>query len=194
MTTNTFFTCDPDCAAELTLPAHDVNQDCTNYDQPLSQVSDLFLIPKGAPDIFAAFATTPTYVANSIDNANTDGTKAHWFVGEGSIPVPEKQTLQYPKGKEKQGERTYTLNFTIKNMSDAQYKACQAIQCGNTNFTFYYADLADYVYGKQGGIVPLSIDCDMPSEGNRDSRKQATIIIKFRAMGDPDRRVNPVPL
>jgi hypothetical protein len=194
MPDNIFTVCPAVCEEDYLLPAHDVDQECVDYDQPLSQVSDVYIRPNGATDPLAAFATTPTYVANSIDNSDATGAKTHYFVGEGGVDVPEKLVVQYPKRKERTLERTYTLVHVIKNMSDAQYAALCKMQCGSTNFTFYYADVAGFIFGKQGGIVPSFVDVDFPKGAGRDDRSSATLTIKFKANGDAFRRLNPIAL
>lgn len=186
---NTFLSCPADCDTELLLPAISAEQDCTNYDQPKSQVSDLFIRPTGAPDIFGSWSTTPTYVADSVDNTVTDNSASKWIVGIGNVAVPEKEVAQYPKGKTKTRLRLYTLR--IRTLNPAMYDFCRKLQCGATDFTFYYADRADYVFGKTGGISPKSVDVDMPKEGDETSTFFAEIIITWEADGDPERRVNP---
>jgi len=193
MPQNTFYTCPADCGDVLLFPAIDAGQDCTSYDQTLSQVSDLFLVPTGADDIFAAWATTPTYVADSIDNTLGDNTKAIHLVGEGSIPASEKTIDEYPKGKKKTTNRLYTLTFNIKNLSPANYAFLQAVQCGSTGFTFYYADRGGWVYGVVGGILPEFIDADLPKGEATTDKNIGTITLQFSSLtGDPQRRVNPL--
>ena len=188
---NSFLTCPAGCDDDLLLGAIDADQDCTSYDQGRSQVSDLYIIPAAASDIFSSWSTTPAYVANSIDNTNADNTKAKWLVGIGGIPAPEKSTLDYPKRKKKTGDRTYTLTHRILNLSDDQYEFLRQVQCGWTGFTFYYGDLADYVYGQAGGISPESVDVDFPKGEGNDDRNVGIITLTWIADGDPERRVNP---
>jgi hypothetical protein len=187
---NIFLSCPANCSTDLDYVAIDVDQDCA----PLllkSEVSDLIIQPDGAPDVFADFATTPTYTALSIDNTVTDNSKSKHLVGIGDVPDPTETEVILPKGKVGLSDRTYTLNFTVMNMSDAQYAFLQQLQCGTLNFTFYYADRADKLFGIQGGIVPASIRVRMPKARGEASVSQATIVITWVADGDPDRRVNP---
>jgi hypothetical protein len=188
---NNLIACPADCATELLLPAILAEQDCTNYDQYYSQVSDLYIIPDGAADIFASWSTTPTLVSGAIDNTVADNSKAKWLVGIGSVPPSEKISTIYPKGKTRITKRTYTLTFKVLNMSAAQREFLRKLQCGSTDFAFYYGDRADFVYGKAAGLLPKSIDVDMPQEGDEDSRQYANIIITWEANGDAERRTNP---
>lgn len=188
---NTILSCPADCTTALQLPAIGAEQDCTNYNQSLSQISDLYIRPDGAPDIFATWATVPTYVAASVDNTVTDNSKTKWITGIGSVPPAEKEVTIYPKRKSKVTNRTYTLTLRVLNMTDTQREFCRRLQCGWTGFTFYYGDVSDYVYGVTGGLKPKSVDCDLPLEGEDTSKAYATITIVWEANGDPDRKVNP---
>jgi hypothetical protein len=189
-TQNTFLTCPADCSTDLDYVAIDVDQDCIPA-LTKSEVSDLFFVPDGAADPFTNFATTPTYTASSIDNTDTTNAKTKHIVGIGDIPDPTESETAFPKGQLAVTERIYTLNFTVMNMSDAQYAFLQQLQCGKTNFTFYYADRGDKLYGIQGGIVPASVRVRMPKARGEGSVNQATIVLTWQADGDPDRRVNP---
>jgi hypothetical protein len=191
MAFNSLITCPADCDDDLLLPAIPENQDCTSYDQTLSQLSDLFIIPDGAADIWATWSTTPTYVADSVDNTVADNSAAHWLVGRGELPAPEKTTVEYPKLKSKTTKRIYTITYTVLNLSATQYEWLRKMQCGWTGFTFYYADLGDWVYGKAGGLSPSFVDVDFPKGGGNGDVNQAIITLRFEANGDPDRRVNP---
>ena len=190
---NNFLTgCPADCDDVVLLPAIPEEQGCTSYDQELSQVCDLYIIPDGAADIFADWATTPTYVADSIDNTDTTNAKAKHIVGIGGVPEPTVQELEYPKLKTKVDEGLYLLEYRVLQMSGGQYDFLRKLQCGSTAFTFYYGDLADFVYGKAGGIVPASVRVVFPKGAANTDRNQAIVRITWRADGDPDRRTNPV--
>lgn len=190
-------TCPADCATDNVWPAIPVEQDCPAYAQTLSQVSDLIFIPEEATDVFTDWSAeipTPTYVNNSIDNTTADNTTAKLITGIGGVAEPEELLLDYPKLQQVVVERTYTLVHRILNLSNAQYDFLTKLQCGALNFTFYYADLGGFVYGVEGGIVPYSVDVDMPHGGGNDDRSFADIIITWKAAGDPDRGTTPANL
>lgn len=189
---NTFLSCSSDCDAELLFPAIPAEQDCTNYSVELSQVSDLYIIPTGAGDIFASWSTTPTAVANAIDNTEALNAKAKWLVGIGGIGAPEKATTEYPKLKSKTTSRVYTLEMTILQMTGGMYEFLRKMQCGTTSFKFYYADIAGFVFGKAGGITPSFVDVDFPKGAGNADTNRAVLTLKFEADGDPDRKPNPL--
>ena len=191
-----FTSCPDSCDDENLLPAFLNEQDCADYAQDHSQIHTVYIRPDGATDPFTDFATTPTATANAIDNTEALNAKSKLIVGEGGIDVPEKLILEYPKLQDKIVERTYTLNHVVKNLSAAQYAMLLKLQCGHvTGWSFYYASgmgTNQWLYGIQGGIPIFFIDVDFPKPGGREGRDSATLIIRYKATGDPLRRVNPL--
>lgn len=192
-------TCPADCATDNVWPAIPAEQDCPSYTQSLSQVSDLIIIPNdaGAVDVFDDWSgdmPTQVYVNDSIDNTTADNTTAHILTGIGGVAEPDELVLDYPKLQQAVVERTYTLTHRIVNLSNTMYDFLLKMQCGALNFTFYYCDLGGYVYGIEGGLVPYSVDVDMPRTGGDDDRAFADIIITWKAKGDPDRGTTPANL
>ena len=198
-TVNSFTTCPADCDDDNLLPAIPAIQDCANYAQDRSQVHTLYIMPQvgGTPsaDPYTNFATTPTATAGAIDNTNADNTKARFLVGEGGVAESTEVVLEYPMLTEKVVERDYQLVFNIKNLVQTQYDFLLQVQCGNIDLTFYYAsgmETNQWVYGKQGGIVPRKVTVSFPKGAGKDDRDIAIIKIDWKATGDPDRRINPI--
>ena len=198
-TINSFTTCPADCGDDNLLPSIDAIQDCISYEQVKSQIHTLYIMPQvgGTPsaDPFTNFATTPTATAGAISNTTTDNTKAKYVVGEGGIGEPTETVLDYPMNQEKVIEREYPLTMTFKYLSQEMYAFWQQVQCGNIDLTFYYASgmgATQYVYGKQGGIVPKKVTVTFPKGAGKDDRDTVVLKINWLATGDPDRRINPL--
>ena len=188
----TLTSCPADCADTALLLAIPTNQDCASYPLNRSQIARLYIIPSGAPDIFANWSTTPTAVSGAVDNTVTNNTKSKYLAGIGGVAVAEKTVTDYPFRKKRTTDRTYPLTFRMLNLSDDQYAFLRQIQCGTLGFTFYYGDLSDYVYGIAGGLVPDFIDVKFPKgEGNTD-KNVAIISLSWKANADPQRKVNPL--
>lgn len=197
MAINIFGDCPDDCNTILQLPALDVDQNCTSYSLFESQLTDLWIKPNTAlVTPFAGWgtgvisATDPTASPASIINAALDNSAVKWVVGEGGVPAPDKTVQELPKFKDRVSKRTYTMTYTVKNMSDAHYNFGAALQCGDTNFTFWYGT-TNHVYGSETGIEPKSIDVDFPKGEGRDDVETMVITIVWEAKGDPQRRLNP---
>lgn len=189
---NDLFSIDcPDCGDDFFLPAIEADQNCS-FDLNESQVCDVYMQPKGAPNPFDFSQNPATATPDAIDNTATDNSKTKWLVGEGGVAAPEKNVVQLPKLREKISKRTYSLTFVVKNLSDEMYDFLRHLQCGWTGFTFYYATLSGRLFGRDGGIPVKSVDVDLPLGEGREDTEQATLTITWEAKTDPDRRVNPL--
>ena len=184
--------CPADCNTALLYPAIDADPSCTNFDTFESQVSDVWIMPTGAANPFTwAVGETITGVAPNVDNTDTLNAFSKWMKGEGGVAVPDKTVVQLHDFIDKTSKRRYTLNFVIKNVSYQMYEFLRAIQCGGTSFTFWYATYGKHLFGKDGGIVPVLADVDLPLDASRDGIEQATLILQWEANVDPERKVNP---
>ena len=197
MAINNFGVCPTGCNETLDLPVLDVDQNCTDYDTYESQLTDLWIKPRTASETpFSGYgsgiisATMPVANPQAIDNANTDNTKVKWLVGKGGVPVAEKAVRELPKFRDKTTKRTYTLTYTVDNLSDAQYNFGVALQCGGTDFTFWYGT-TNHVFGPEEGLSPKSVDVDFPHGEGRQDIDTMIITLVFEAKTDPPRRNNP---
>lgn len=198
MALNTFFSglCPPDCDTELTYPAIEADQNCTSFSTYLSQISDLYLMPVADPANTPPFtwASTETITpdASQIDNTDETNTKTKWLTGEGGVDAPEKTVIEVFKSKDIVSKRTYTLTFNVKNMSFKMYNFLVALQCGATNFRFWFANEGGLLFGKDGGIEPKSIDVEFIHSNSRGDILNANIIIQWESKLDPERKINPL--
>ncbi len=177
------------------MPAIGASMECTSYDQDKSQVYRLLYRPmdNSAPDPYTDWATTPTATASAIDNTEALNAKCKELIGMGSVDVPELEVTEYPGLTERVTNREYTLSFRVLLLDTATYDFLRQYQCGSTDFRFYYATVADWVFGIAGGIEPKSIDVQLPLGGGNDDKQFADIIIKWDSSdGDPERRVDPL--
>lgn len=190
MSLNTFLTCPADCDTALALGALPVNQDCTTYTQEYSQIRNLIIKPAAASSPLSwTGAPTVTAVAGEIDNSDSTGAKSKILIGEGEITAPEKIVDEYPNRKERVSFRTYTLTHTIKQLDDSTYEFLRQLQCGDTDFTFYYDTVGGRLFGGAGGITPKMIDVDFIYSGGREDKESAQIIVTFESDGEPDRGI-----
>lgn len=194
MALNTFPSlCPTDCNGTLNYPAIEADQDCTSYDINYSELTDLWIQPTGAGAPFSAWLTgvyTVTPEPTNIDNTVTDNSATKWIVGAGGVAVPEKTTEELPKRRDRISLRTYTVTFNIPNVSDEMRDFGRSLQCGDTSFNFWYANLT-HVFGSATGIEPKSADCDFPLDEGRDGRERMVITLTFESKVDPERRTKP---
>lgn len=181
---NSFLTL-PDCGDDLTLTAIDVNQDCTLYDQVFSQICGVILMPNTAsavPDW-----TDVDSWATVIDNSLANNSKGKYLVGEGEIEEPDGDTAEYPKRQLRILNRVYTLDLTIKNLSDAQYEFLRAMQNGWTGFKFWIETVGGRLLGGSSGIAPVLVNVSFLYSGGRNDREEAVLTLQYESDGDPPR-------
>lgn len=182
---NSFLTCPADCDDELTLGPIEVVQDCTAYSQRYSQLCGLILMPDGAT--LPADWTSAADWGDVIDNAITGNAKGRYLVGEGEIGEPEGVEAEYPKRKTRVSSRVYTLEFSVRNLSDVQYEFLRQLQCGWIDFTFWHETVGGRLFGGTTGIEPLGVNVSFLYSGGRDDKEEAVITLTFESDGDPDR-------
>lgn len=185
--------CPTDCTTTLQLPILDAEQNCTPIPKK-SQICDLYIKPNTATVTPVSGWTDGVYTITpeptNINNADVTGTAVKWLVGEGGVAEPSETVVELAKFVDVVSEREFVLEFVVKNLSDAQYDFGRAIQCGNTDFTFWYSS-PSYTYGSATGIVPTSAKAVFPKGAGRDDVDQMTLRFTFKSITDPDRKANP---
>jgi hypothetical protein len=189
MSLNQFLNCPDDCSSPLILGAIPAKQDCTAYKQKYSQVKAVFILPDGAP-LPTDWTQIDDWVAVINNNATTNDLGRYLF-GEGEIPAPEETVSDYADRQQKVDTYRYTINHTIKNLEDLQYDFLKLLQCGDTNFSFWYLGIDDDIFGGPSGICPLSVKVTFPRGGGRDDKESAVLSITWEADGDPERAAVP---
>lgn len=180
---NSFLDCPTDC--DLTLGPVEVYQDCIAYKQRLSQLCGLIILPDEA-DLPADWTDAQQW-ALVLDNSITGNEKGRYLAGEGEVDEPEADETNYPKREIRITKRLYTLDFTVKNLSDIQYEFLRQLQCGWKGFRFWYETLGGRLLGGAGGITPFFVDAVIPYDGGRSDKERGEIMIQFESDGDPDR-------
>lgn len=192
---NTFsITCPTDCTTGLTLPILP-----ETYCQLTAKRSEIDqLIFKGADAGPADMSSAPNW-APLIDNTDATGALMKYLIGKGSVAASEDTILTVARDQEIVTDRVYTLTYEITELSDtATYAFLRTLQCGSVKPNIYYGRKGAFLYGKVGttddGIEVNSINVSMPKELGKEAVDKAIITIKWSAMTDPDRVVNPLTI
>ncbi|MFZ7152193.1 MAG: hypothetical protein ACO1HP_00345, partial [Bacteroidota bacterium] len=167
---NRFLDCGP-CDVEF--PVIDNEQECAAYDQDDSQISDFIIVPLSAPDPFDWTGANPVYVAGTINNAVSSLEYAKRLVGEGGVPVPEKNVVSLARNRKFVARRVYTAPFRVKNMDAGQYDFLRSFQEGWLLFRFYLLTTGGKLVGPPGGIRPTFVDADLPLDSERGGKEFA---------------------
>lgn len=171
--------CPSDCSTVF-LPAIEDDQNCAPLPKR-SQICGLIF----AQGVLPTDWTDPTTYNILNDVSAIDAAK--YVVGSGGLGDPDEEVVEGPKDQDVVANRTYTLEFNVFNLSDAHYDFLRTLQCGNTDFVFWFESIAGYMYGGAAGICPKSVTARLPKENSRTAYDSGNITITFEALNDPDR-------
>lgn len=186
MAFNPFTVLPPGLCDDMPLPDFSTEQDCTTYDQELSEVCGLIVVPDGAsiPTNWQSFPDWNTVLLPKI--VNTNPAKAHYLVGIGSFLPTEKTTLILAGGRvEENREHRYRLNLSVKNMHDGHAEFARSLMANKKDFTFFLHTMGDRVIGGPEGMNPVFVDAEFPF-GSGESTEQITIIIDTEFIAFPE--------
>ena len=182
---NNWLSCPTDCGTVIQLPAIPNNQDCTAYNLDYSQVCGVLILPTGVA--LPGDWQSPDDWNDLVDNTDTSNTAGKYLIGEGQVPEPELDEVEYPKRIKRVVNRLYRLEFEVDNLNDATYAFLQKFQCGYTEFKFWIETVSGHLFGGSSGITPSFSDASFPLNGGRDDTMFGSLTIEFNADGDPPR-------
>ncbi len=152
------------------LPAIATCQDGTTYRQRRSEVAAILMLPTGA-DLPGDWENIDDWV-NTIDNAETDDSKAKYLVGIGSFLPDTAVEVSLAGGRYvEQRERTYRLNMAVMNIDDGHNDLCRKLQTGARRYSFWLLTVGDRLIGGAKGMKPVRANADFVLASGRDSRE-----------------------
>ena len=179
---NRFGICPENCG-ELILPTLDVDQNCTDYETYASQVCGIYFVQGLPPTDWEDAAEWRA----RVDNGVVDPQGAKYLVGIGGLPVPEKVVRELPKFQDKTVKRRYTLTMRVLNLSDIQYNFLVSLQCGRTDYRFWYETVGGHLFGGPTGIAPAATDADLPHGEGRQDTDEGIVTLQFESRTEPPR-------
>jgi hypothetical protein len=185
MSCNSWLSCPQDCDTSVLLPAITNEQDCANYPIYNSQLYALYIFPDGSnlPNPWNTAEGWEGVVQNPVNTP--DAPVGKWLAGFGGIPESDTQVVMYPKRQAKVTKQSFTLEFEVRNLSQAQYEFLRALQCGQLGFVFWVQTVADRLFGGPTGIIPTYLNVRFIYGIGLDDVEKAIITIKFCADGNP---------
>jgi hypothetical protein len=161
---------------EWDVPVFPGNQDCTTYDQLLSQICGVIILPNAATG--PSDWTTEAGWEGVVDNA--DPAKGRYLVGIGSFLPVERVTVDLSGGRLVQvTERTYQLRLRVTHMDDGHMGFGRLLESGFRGFSAWLEPLSGGLVGGPTGMRPVFVDCDFPYEGAATSVRYIDITINF---------------
>ncbi len=153
-----------------TFPAITTCQEGTTYRQRRSEVYGLLMLPTGATPP-GSWENIADWIS-TIDNAETDDTKAKYMVGIGSFVPDTLVEVSLAGGRFIENrERTYRLNMAVLNIDDGHTDICRKWQTNYKRFTFWLITLGDRLVGGVTGMRPVRVNADFVLASGTDSRE-----------------------
>jgi hypothetical protein len=185
----------PTGCTENFLPPLNPDQDCFQPNSLVySQVCGIFFLPcnEGVEPSSFTDADLVTWAAAQVDNADTTGTKARYLVVEGGIGASAPVQVTLPKRKTKNASRTFTLDATVRNLSDLNFDFIRQLQGGCSCFKVYIETVGGrlFSYGTEG-ITVDSYNADIILGAGVDDFESATIQLTFSNCAFPERACSP---
>lgn len=177
----------PDCA-NLALP--EVNFNECNIESYESEVSTVYLALDD-PDVDCCAAgaidiTTPA----GIEAAVTAGDLIVMF-GIGDVPEPEFTERVVSKRRRVIGNKRHVLNFTIDDMSDANYEALRQLECGG-QFRIWFATVGGRIFGGDCGILVDVNSRPLVLDRGEDTFERGELSFSWDRKAAPERGIDPL--
>lgn len=151
-------------------PAIATCQDGTTYVQRRSEVYGLLILPTGATPP-GSWENIADWV-NTVDNTETDDSKAKYMVGIGSFVPDNTVEVSLSGGRFVENrERTYRLNMAVLNIDDGHSALCRKWQMNSRRFTFWLITNGDRLVGGTNGIRPLRVNADFVLASGDNARE-----------------------
>ena len=170
--------------------AMDINCD-PNLNQ--SEINSLIMTHPTLGDLVTNWG--PGLVVGDFDIDNTDATnvKQKRFFGIGDLAASEALTVTTNNFNSNVLMRTFTLNFSIFDLSPATYDYFRKLQCSTVKPLLWFTTVAQKIKGKDGGISLTSITVDTPLERGEESVERIDIVMTWKAKTSPDSYDSPLP-
>lgn len=161
-----------DCE-EILLPELSVAQNCTLFEVYESQLCGLIMTKGIAPEDWVNGWSD--VIANDVESEQA----AKYLVGIGGVPPATVRYSEAPKGADVIARRDRIVTFRVTDFTNAQYNFLTRLQCGKTDFRFWFETVGGHLFGGPLGIAPLFVFVDMPTDG------LAVITIGFSSLKEP---------
>lgn len=187
--------CPEDCD-DFVMPA--VNfADCSDaVTEEESEISELFLdVPSddGAGNITAANGPGDWTSAGAWTSALAQsGSGVRHLIGIGDKGAGDQTSRTISRGRTKYGAKTFTLNFTIDDVTSENYELVRGLECG-IDVIFWYQTKGGYLYGGSEGIKGTA-QADWILDRGDGTYAVGQITITWKAECNPQRIVSPIAI
>jgi len=125
-----------------------------------------------------------------LDDSATGTDKIRTLIVEGDMPAAESSTLAISAGRTQQGKKSFTVNFSIDDLSDENIDAQRQFDCGGTFLVWLETYDGQLIGGPDG--ISASINMDVIIPRSRDEKQTIQGTLKWQAKISPERIDSPI--
>lgn len=179
----------PTCAAncDVTLPV--VHFDDCAPDVNYSEIRRIFIAKKAAA-AFTNWLSPTEWLARMSQTSTTGNDYIRPLTVIGDKPAAADVVKEISNGRRVVIGKDHTINFTIDDVSQANYDFMRALECGG-EFRFWYETEGGKMYGGNEGFVARVSMNDVLNRG-RDEIETIAGVITWRTKFSPERGVSPI--
>lgn len=177
-------TCPVDCDFNLPAVAFD---DCAPQ-IAYSEIRRIF-IGKKAAAAFTSWGTAGEWLARISETA-TGANNLRALTVIGDKPAATDIVKEISNGRRKVIGKDHVINFTIDDISAANYEFMRALECGG-EFRFWYETEGGFLYGGNEGFV-ARVTMNIVNNRGRDEIETIAGVITWRTKFSPERIISPI--
>ena len=183
MSTNVNPACPDGCTGS---PAENTYNYC-KQDIETGEVEEVF-IAAGDSECFTDWKLPGEWAAR-ISQDSPDPNSIRRFRGIGDLPAGASDAVVISKGDVFNTEKTFTLNYDVEDVSDANYEFMRTIEC-NGKLKGWYAAGAKLFGGNCG--IDISIGANYVIERGQKSLHKIVFVFTWNNQHSPERCTNPI--
>jgi hypothetical protein len=179
----------PTCAenCDFTLPV--VQFDDCAPEVVYSEIRRIFLAKKAAAP-FSNWLNATEWLARMSQTSTTGNDYIRPLTVIGDKPAAADVVKEISNGRRVVIGKDHTINFSIDDVSQANYDFMRGLECGG-EFRLWYETEGGFIYGGNEGIVVRLTINDVLNRG-RDEIETLVGVITWRSKFSPERGISPI--
>lgn len=154
-----------------------------------SEIRRIFMAKKAAA-AFTDWTDATEWLARMSQSSTTGDDYIRALTVIGDKPAASDVSKDISNGRKIVIGKDHTVNFTIDDVSDANYNFMRGMECGG-EFRFWYESAGGYMYGgNEGFLASVSIN-DILNRGV-DEIETLAGVITWRSKFSPERALSPI--
>lgn len=179
-------TCAQDCNANL--PAVDFD-DCAPV-VSFSEIRRIFIAKSNAA-AFANWAAAAEWEARLSQSSTTGNDYIRALTVIGDKPAATEIVKDISNGRQVTIGKDHVINFTIDDVSQANYEFMRWTECGG-KFIIWYETEGGWMYGGNAGIPKVKVSVNSVLPRGRDEIETLVGTLTFRQKFHPERVASPI--